>query len=391
MTQEERDLNTLLRTWSSHSVMDTEQLEMLQRLVEESRTTQEEPLIETTEQESVTTEAETAPSMRDWVIYTGALGTELMEQTLNSSLMPELASLVNDDEIIQQTLEAVENALRGETPSESEQEESFSEDLSTEEEEVLEEVIKTSVNIPEALRPVLIEDTTSRFSGAIWYEKIQSLNVTLAGVGGIGSYVAFLLSRLKIESLTMYDPDRVEAVNMSGQLFKLSNIGGSKVNAMALMAQEYSEYYLTYTIADRYTRSSPSTPIMICGFDNMEARKVYFRNWRDGVFLTPEEERKECLFIDGRLAAEEFQVFCIRGDDNYNIDRYERDFLFHDSEAEPTVCSYKQTTFMANMIGSVIVNLFVNFAANLCDPVVERDMPFLTEYNAETMYFNTVR
>lgn len=45
---------------------------------------------------------------------------------------------------------------------------------------------------------------------------------------------------------------------------------------------------------------------------------------------------------------------------------------------------------MANMIGSIIVNLFVNFIANQCDPLIDRDLPFYTEYNAETMYFKTV-
>ncbi len=42
---------------------------------------------------------------------------------------------------------------------------------------------------------------------------------------------------------------------------------------------------------------------------------------------------------------------------------------------------------MANMIGSVMVNLFVNFVANECDPVFPRDVPFLTTYDASTMYF----
>jgi hypothetical protein len=44
---------------------------------------------------------------------------------------------------------------------------------------------------------------------------------------------------------------------------------------------------------------------------------------------------------------------------------------------------------MANMIASVMVNLFVNFVANQCDPLVPRDLPFYTSYSAETMYYKT--
>ena len=44
---------------------------------------------------------------------------------------------------------------------------------------------------------------------------------------------------------------------------------------------------------------------------------------------------------------------------------------------------------MANMIASVMVNLFVNFVANQCNPLIERDLLFYTTYNAETMYYKT--
>ena len=128
---------------------------------------------------------------------------------------------------------------------------------------------------------------------------------------------------------------------------------------------------------------------MICGFDNMSARKTFFYKWFDHIKGKSEAERANCLYIDGRLAAEEFQVLCIKGDDEFNIRRYEKEFLFSDREADETVCSYKQTTFMANMIASVMVNLFVNFVANQCKPLIERDLPFYTTYSAETMYYKT--
>ena len=57
-----------------------------------------------------------------------------------------------------------------------------------------------------------------------------------------------------------------------------------------------------------------------------------------------------------------------------------------DEEAEEAPCSYKQTSFCASMIGSLITNLYVNFCANRCNPLIERSLPFITEYNAETMF-----
>lgn len=261
----------------------------------------------------------------------------------------------------------------------------------TEEEMALleQDVEEAHQEIPVNSATLLVDEATSRFSSAIWYENIQNKTITLAGVGGIGSYVGFLLARMKPLSMFIYDADVVEAVNMSGQLYGQSDIGISKVSALATMVRNYANYSSIFALQERFTRESEASDIMICGFDNMEARKIFFEKWVEHVMLRPKEERENCLFIDGRLAAEEFQVLCIKGNDGYNINRYRDNFLFSDAEADETVCSYKQTTFCANMIASCMVNLFVNFCANQCNPIIDRDLPFLTTYNAETMYFKT--
>lgn len=234
---------------------------------------------------------------------------------------------------------------------------------------------------------LLQDDSTARFSSAVWYEEIQKKVIILAGLGGIGSYVAFLLARMKPRSLFLYDDDDVEFVNMSGQLYGCTDVGNKKVNAIANMISNYAGYNSVFAIPEKFTDVCEASDIMICGFDNMQARKTFFKKWLNHVNSKSEEEQKHCLFIDGRLAAEELQVFCIQGDDDYNKANYEN-YLFSDDEADETVCSYKQTTFMANMIGSIIVNLFTNFVAN---EIMEglRDLPFKTSFEAESMMFKT--
>lgn len=262
--------------------------------------------------------------------------------------------------------------------------------LTEEEQDILDQAVEDAhQEIPTNSATLLVDEATSRFSSAIWYENIQRKTVILAGVGGIGSYVGFLLARMKPASMFIYDDDIVEAVNMSGQLYGQSDLGRPKVSALAGMIRNYAGYSSVFAINERFTNESEASDIMICGFDNMAARRLFFNKWVNHVQSKPEEERKNCLFIDGRLAAEEFQVLCIRGDDEYNINRYNNEFLFSDAEADETICSYKQTTFCANMIASYMVNLFVNFCANQCEPLIDRDLPFLITYNAETMYLKT--
>ena len=263
-------------------------------------------------------------------------------------------------------------------------------ELSEEEQAILDQAVEDAhQEIPTNSATLLIDEATSRFSSAIWYENIQKKTVILAGVGGIGSYVGFLLARMKPASMFIYDNDIVEAVNMSGQLYGQSDLGRPKVSALAEMIRNYAGYSSVFAINERFTHESEASDIMICGFDNMAARRLFFNKWVNHVQFKPEEEKKNCLFIDGRLAAEEFQILCIKGDDEYNINRYSNEYLFSDAEADETICSYKQTTFCANMIASYMVNLFVNFCANQCELLIDRDLPFLTTYNAETMYLKT--
>ena len=108
--------------------------------------------------------------------------------------------------------------------------------LTEEEQAILDQALKDAhQEIPTNSATLLVDEATSRFSSAIWYENIQKKTVVLAGVGGIGSYVGFLLARMKPASMFIYDDDIVETVNMSGQLYGQSDLGRPKVSALAEM------------------------------------------------------------------------------------------------------------------------------------------------------------
>lgn len=287
---------------------------------------------------------------------------------------------------------------------ESEEEETYDEnqgegnDIDVEEsedDESEEPVTTTENNIPNDAKiplnspTLLVDESTTRFSGAEWFNEIQKARIIIAGIGGIGSNVTFQLARMIPANLTLYDDDNVEMVNMAGQLFSSNNIGESKVNAIANMIYDYTSMKQVLAIKDKFTSDKEPGDIMICGFDNMRARRTFFNSWYNHILDKSEKERSKCLYLDGRLSMDTLQILCIRGDDQYNIERYERKFLFADYEADATVCSMKQTTYLACMIGSLMVNLFTNFIANTLNPVIPYDLPFFTEYDAQNMLLKT--
>ena len=169
-------------------------------------------------------------------------------------------------------------------------------------------------------------------------------------------------------------------------MFSSNQVGLYKVYA----AQEVIRYFSgSYCNASNF-RITPTSniydKIVICGFDNMEARKILYNKWKAKAKNCPAAEQGEFLFIDGRMNAEEFQIFSIVGDDDYNMKRYEEEFLFSDAEVAPAVCSYKQTTYCASMIASFMVNSLVNFLSNQNLENMPRQVPFYINYDAQLMH-----
>lgn len=246
----------------------------------------------------------------------------------------------------------------------------------------------------------LESDSRLRFSSAPWAKEMGSSSISILGLGGIGSYVAYFISRLGPSVLYIQDFDTVEGVNMAGQMFSIENIGYSKTNAVSALVNKYSPGVEIVKIDKKVEEGfMPESPIVITGFDNMEARKTSYAGWKKYVnraVISAEEEgltqavndiKKKALFIDGRLAAETLQMIVIRGDQEDLMKEYEDKYLFSSEEALDLVCSYKQTSHIAGMLGSLITSTVVNFITNNASGFDFSPINFFTEFDAQTMNF----
>lgn len=209
-----------------------------------------------------------------------------------------------------------------------------------------------------------------RFKDAPWF-KVQEEVVMVGGAGGISSWVTLLLNRAGFVPM-VYDFDTVEAHNLGGQLFRKIDIGTSKVTALYNIINEFCEEQISVFNA-KIDENSPTNPFMICGFDNMEARKVMFNNWKKSIATSLVQP----LFIDGRLEMENLQIFCVTPE---NMDKYEEEHLFSDEELEDAPCTMRQTSHSATMIASHMVAFFTNHITNVYEREVVRDVPFFYEY-----------
>jgi molybdopterin/thiamine biosynthesis adenylyltransferase len=203
----------------------------------------------------------------------------------------------------------------------------------------------------------MIDVKQSRFRDASWFEKLSKYTVPIiiGGVGGIGSWLTLYLSRMMGPDsyLILYDFDKVEEINMAGQLFRIQDIGLLKVAAVKDVVAAFSGYDKIVAQPDRYDEDSLRSPVMFSCFDNMKARKVMFENW-----LQEAEKYPESIFIDGRLNAEQFQVYYVTLE---WAKKYSDTYLFDDAEVEDAACSYKQTSHFAASIAAKMVQGFTGF------------------------------
>ena len=241
----------------------------------------------------------------------------------------------------------------------------------------------------------MTEEHSSRFKDAPWFPK-EETNVIVGGAGGIGSWLTLMLSRAGFYPV-VYDFDVLEGHNLAGQLYtqKDAEIGALKVDALKGLCKHFADTDIT-VMAEKYTKDSMTHNYVFSAFDNMQARKDMFAAWKEYVkeweeFKSvadathiPNISLSEPIFIDGRLTAEQMQIFCVTPD---KIEEYEK-HLFDDSEVEDAPCTMKQTSHSAAMIASHMVGFFTNHMTNNAVKDKDRTVPFFWEYFIPINYIN---
>lgn len=119
----------------------------------------------------------------------------------------------------------------------------------------------------------------ARQTGFFNPEENAGLHVAVFGAGSVGSHVVYSLAKLGVRNITVYDFDTVEVHNVPNQFYKVSQVGQSKVSALAENVREFTGTSIN-TVAEKVTEDSfllfPIGSLVVLAFDNIEARKLVF-------------------------------------------------------------------------------------------------------------------
>jgi molybdopterin/thiamine biosynthesis adenylyltransferase len=209
-----------------------------------------------------------------------------------------------------------------------------------------------------------LKNSRIRFSSVDWFNELREISI--GGVGTIGTHLSLSLARSGDHTLILYDNDIVEMENLSGQLFPLSAINENKVEAVKELILTYTEIdpVKVFPVKELIVEGTYVSPVCFSCFDNMKGRKTMFEQW------CKLEDRE--IFIDGRMTIESYEVYTVT---KGNEERY-RATLFDDSELPDQICSFKNTSHTGALIGARMTVMFTNHLANVKMGIAMRSVPF---------------
>lgn len=154
-------------------------------------------------------------------------------------------------------------------------------------------------------------------------------NVNVVGCGATGSYLAFLLGKMGVKNIDLFDFDVVEDHNLPNQVFKVSDVGRNKAEALAGLLGEFCGVTADWHNA-RVTKDTPLPGITYMLVDSMAARKDIFEGLKYNLNCK--------LMIETRVGIDCSMVYCINPNDPSSIEFWENHW-YSDEDAEESPCN----------------------------------------------------
>lgn len=185
-------------------------------------------------------------------------------------------------------------------------------------------------------------------------------NINIIGCGATGSWMAMCLSKIGVMSIDLWDFDKVEDHNVANQIFKQSDIGRFKVDALkdVLISTNEDMKVSTHNIA-------VSGDTVLSGFvfvltDTMKSRKEIYNGC---IKYKPKVKG----FIETRMGVSEGQIYTINSHNLEKLKFYEATLMYDDDSAEVSACGTSITVLPTALgIVSTAIWQFMGFV-NLTD------------------------
>lgn len=187
--------------------------------------------------------------------------------------------------------------------------------------------------------------------------------IHVVGVGAVGSHVVELLARMGFTQFHIYDFDRVEAKNITNQMFMEEDIGEDKVKAIAKLAKRINpEIKIAGHLKGLQPPYEISNGIIILCVDNIDLRREIVKANRYNPNIN--------AFVDFRMRLTDAQCYFADNSKPYEVDTLlsTMDFTHEEvkDEAVLSACHVElNVIYIVKMITSMGIANLVNWHKDL--------------------------
>lgn len=167
--------------------------------------------------------------------------------------------------------------------------------------------------------------------------------VTIVGLGGIGSPLVQQLAIMGFRRIVGYDFDNIEAHNLSSTIYPLAALDSNKNEAAKRIAMLHG--CRDFVSMDRFEGDSEVSKVMMVCPDQIEPRVLAFNRWKEYIERLSTEDRKNSLFVDMRMGALTMEIITVHPFDTNSY----LPTLPKENEVIEAGCTQKHTIFTGSI------------------------------------------
>lgn len=186
--------------------------------------------------------------------------------------------------------------------------------------------------------------------------------VHIIGCGAVGSTIAENLARFGITKMTLWDFDTVEAHNVANQMFRATDIGKLKVDALAEMLAEINpDIAADLKLEKDGWHGQRLSGYVFLAVDSIDLRREIAEKFKDNIYVK--------AMFDFRMALLDGQHYAADWQDSKMVEDFlaTMNFTHEEAHAEETLsaCNIPMSVVptVRNLVGYGVSN-FINFVKN---------------------------
>jgi hypothetical protein len=237
------------------------------------------------------------------------------------------------------------------------------------------------------------ETIASNFKDALFLKDKTTFRTTIVGCGGTGSHVLLSLRRhFYADTISVFDPDKVEPENIGSQFFSKNHCSFHKVQAASKVIEYFdlpgkskTLYYKQLAEEGAFKVDAEFSDLIIVCTNTMKSRSFISKEVKNLMDAYNNGYRTKCpIFIDVRIGFSDVIVYCI--DTVEKMERYLSEFV-EDDVAE--VCGLHQVSLICSFAADIVTSIVMNIKENMTTEHKDCAVPFKVLYNRETLMFHT--